>query len=284
MSAASAWLMASRPLTLICSLIPVLVGSAIAASYQRFDALVALVALAGAFGIQIGTNLINDVSDFEKGADTEHRLGPRRVVQAGLLTPSQVKRGVWVAFFGAGLAGLYLTAHAGPAVLLIGVASLLAGAAYTAGPWPLAYVGLGDLFVVLFFGFVAVSGTAFVQMGAVPREAWIASIPVGGLAAAILVVNNLRDRMSDRRAGKWTLVARWGRSFGVAEYAGLIVLSYGAALALSAPLPLLSLPLAGWLLIRVGRDEGRRLNRVLAGTALLLGVFGGLLALSIWRT
>ena len=221
-----AWILASRPATLWAAVVPVLVGAACAQSQNGFLWGPTLGAFLGAIWIQIGTNFANDVFDFEKGADTGDRLGPLRAVQAGLLEPAQMRRGMVVAFGLAVLCGLYLTYVAGWPIVAIGILSILSGIAYTGGPYPLGYHGLGDLFVMLFFGFVAVPGTAFVNLGYVPEVAWWAALPVGALATNILVVNNVRDRETDRAAGKRTLVARFGRTFGVAEYVLLLFVAY----------------------------------------------------------
>lgn len=285
-STAAAWVLASRPATLTAAVVPVAVGSAVAAveGGARLDTAVA--ALVGASAIQIGTNFANDVFDAEKGADREDRLGPTRVVQAGLLSGRAVRRAMWVAFSVAVLAGVYLTWHAGPAVIAIGVLSIASGIAYTAGPLPLAYAGLGDLFVMLFFGVVAVMGTTFVQTLRVSALAFAASLPVGALATAILVVNNVRDREQDRRVQKRTLAVRFGKTFSVGEYAGCMALAYAVPLGMFALgrcsaavlLPLMSAPWAWGLARRLARREGRPLNAVLANTARLLLVYGLLFA------
>ena len=271
------WLLATRPATLTAALSPVMVGAAAAwrasagAGY-RWGAVLA--ALLGAMFIQVGTNLANDVFDFEKGADTAERLGPTRVTQAGLLTPSQVRAGMVASFALATAAGVYLTAVAGWAIVAIGVASIASGVAYTGGPYPLGYNGLGDVFVFVFFGLVAVGGTAFVALGHVPALALALAVPVGALATAVLVVNNVRDHVTDVRAGKRTVVVRFGRRFGVAEYVAcwLAALAVPVALAASrrAPwmlLPLLTLPMAVTLCRKVATVEGRPLNPVLGATA-----------------
>jgi 1,4-dihydroxy-2-naphthoate octaprenyltransferase len=245
--------------------------------------------LLGAFAIQIGTNFANDVFDFERGADTEERLGPTRAVQAGWIRPRSMLRGMWVAFGVALLAGAYLISVAGWPIAVVGLASILSGIAYTGGPYPLGYHGLGDLFVILFFGFVAVLGTSYVQVLVLPTLAWAAAVPIGALAAAILVVNNVRDEETDRRAGKGTLVARLGRSFGLGEYWALLLLSYATPPALwvaglAGPwvlLPLLTLPMAWGLGRRLHRERGRALNPVLVGTAKLVLLYGALFTVGI---
>lgn len=283
MTTVRAWVLASRPATLSAAAVPVAVGTAVATRAGHLSPGPALAALFGALAIQIGTNLANDVFDFEKGADTEERLGPTRAVQAGLLSPGQVRRGMWVAFLVAALFGLYLVAEAGPAILVIGLASIAAGVGYTAGPWPLAYLGLGDLFVMVFFGLVAVGGTVFVQVGSVPPQTWLAAVPVGALSTAILAVNNLRDWEQDERADKRTLAVRFGRRFAVGEYLLLLALAYAAPLIIGgyACLPLVTLPFALLLARRVLFEKGRALNPALVGTAQLLLAFGGLFAVGL---
>lgn len=280
---ARAWLLASRPATLTAAVVPVLVGTAVAHAQGEFKKGPALSALLGAMLIQIGTNFANDVFDAEKGADTAERLGPTRAVQAGLLSPKAVRAGMILTFGLATLFGVYLAWSAGWPVVAIGVASILAGIAYTGGPYPLGYHGLGDVFVMAFFGFVAVCGTVFVETAKVPELAIWASVPVGSIATAILVVNNLRDRHTDVKAGKRTLAVRFGRGGALAEYALLLVAAYAVPVVLAVRLqkpwlllPLASLPVAALLFRRVLRGEGRELNPCLANTAKLLLLFGAL--------
>ncbi len=284
-----AWVLAARPATLTAAFAPVAVGTACAWDAGGFRADAAVAALVGAFLIQIGTNFANDLYDFQRGADDEERLGPLRAAQAGLLDQKQLRRGIVVTFALALAVGLYLTWVAGPVVVVIGLASIAAGLAYTGGPFPLAYNGLGDVFVVAFFGFVAVCGTAFVQAGDVPAIAWAASVPIGALATAILVVNNVRDVEGDARTGKRTLVVRFGRNGGVREYALLITAAYSTPLAMLwegwssgwVCLPLLTFPWAARLYRSLVRDRGSILNQTLAGTAKLLSTFGILFAVGI---
>jgi 1,4-dihydroxy-2-naphthoate octaprenyltransferase len=285
-----AWILAARPATLSAALVPVAVGTACALASGGFRAAPAAAALLGAMLIQIGTNFANDVFDYEKGADTAARLGPVRAAQAGLLSPAALRRAMIVSFALATLCGLYLALDAGWPVVVIGIASIAAGIGYTGGPYPLGYHGLGDLFVLLFFGLVAVCGTAFVQVGAVPPLALWAALPVGCLATAILVVNNLRDADTDALAGKRTLAVRLGRRAARAEYVALVALSFAVPPALLASelagrwilLPLASAPLALPPLRAVlAPVDGPRLNRALAATARLLLVHGLLLALGI---
>jgi 1,4-dihydroxy-2-naphthoate octaprenyltransferase len=204
-----AWMLAIRVPTLSAAVVPVLVGSAIAARDNRFSSLIFIVVMCAALLIQIGTNLTNDLFDFQKGADTGTRLGPVRVVQAGLLSQREVAAGSALSFGLAILLGLYLAAVGGWPIVAIGLAAVASGIAYTGGPWPLGYHGLGDVFVFVFFGVVAVVGTFYLQSGNVTGAALIASLPVAMLVTAILVVNNLRDIDTDRLAGKRTLAVRF---------------------------------------------------------------------------
>ena len=285
----SSWVLAARPKTLSAASVPVLVGSACAYALDSFRAGPALAALAGALLLQIGANFANDVYDYEKGADTAERLGPTRAVQAGLISPAAMKRGMYLVFALSLLIGAYLTAVSGPIILAIGIVSIISAIAYTGGPYPLGYNGLGDVFVFVFFGLVAVCGSVFVQSGGVPALAVWCSIPVGALATAILVVNNLRDAEQDAKVGKRTLAVRWGRKAVIGEYGLLLALAYAVPLFLATSsargrfvlLPLLTLPLARKLMLAIRNETGRALNPRLAGTAKLLLLFGLSFALGI---
>jgi 1,4-dihydroxy-2-naphthoate octaprenyltransferase len=283
--ALATWIAAARLRTLPAAVVPVVVGTACAAASGGAAPGPALAALGGALAIQIGTNFANDVFDAERGADGPDRIGPLRAVSAGLITARAMKRAMIAAFGVATLLGAYLALVAGWPVVAIGVASILSGIAYTGGPWPLGYHGLGDVFVLVFFGFVAVCGTVFVQVGAVPCLALAAAVPVGALATAILVVNNVRDRATDVRAGKRTLAVRFGRRAALVEYAGLLALAYAVPLGLAltgrpwAGLPLATAPL-GLARLRavVAATDGPAFNRCLAATAQLLLMHGALFA------
>ncbi len=273
---AKAWLMAARPATLTASIAPIVVGTAHAARDGAAHWPAALAALAGALSIQIGTNLVNDVEDFERGADDEHRMGPARAVEQGLLSAAQVRRGAILSFAAAALFGGYLVYLVGWPILLLGVISILSGIAYTAGPWPLAYLGLGDVFVFLFFGLGAVGGTYFVQTGTVTPTVLLSGTAIGALATAILAVNNTRDVDNDRRAGKRTLAVRLGEQATRAEYAAMIALAFAIPFALYARLGstalLLPLVAATWAIVlvrRVYRSNGPALNPLLGDTARL---------------
>ncbi len=289
MSRTRAWLIAARPRTLPAAASPVLVGSALAFEVGGFAPGPALAALAGALLLQVGSNLANDVYDFERGADSATRLGPIRVTQAGLLSGPQVKMGMWVVFYLAAMIGAYLTAVAGWPVVVMGLASIVAAIGYTGGPFPFGYRGLGELFVLLFFGFVAVCGTAFVQVGEVPAAAWPAGLMVGCLASAILVVNNVRDHETDRIAGKRTLSAMLGRTFGVLEYGALLVVAFASVYAMVwfhhvstwALMSYLTLPIAIVLFVHVRKYRGPALNSTLSRTAKLMFLFSALFATGV---
>lgn len=282
------WLMAARPRTLPAAIAPVLVGTAaaeLAGDELRAGSFAA--ALVGAVFIQVGTNLANDYSDAKRGADTTDRLGPVRVTSAGLLAPRRVLVATWVAFGVAVAAGVYLATVAGPVILAVGAVSIAAGVLYTGGPRPYGYAGMGELFVFLFFGLVAVNGSYYVQLERLDWLPFVLSIPVGLLATAILVVNNVRDLETDARAGKRTLAVRLGRPRTRALYAALLVGSF-ALLPVSlatkpAPasvlLGLLAAPLAIAPARAVAtRTDGPALNGALAATGVLLAAFSLLVA------
>jgi 1,4-dihydroxy-2-naphthoate polyprenyltransferase len=282
------WLLAARPRTLPAAIAPVLVGTALAGSEGTFRMGPFIAALIGSVFIQIGTNLSNDYSDARRGADTEDRLGPVRVTAGGLMPPRRVLVGTYVAFGVAVAAGLYLAAVAGWELLVVGAASILAGVLYTGGPRPYGYEGLGELFVFTFFGLVAVAGSYFVQVEDLRWEAAALGVPVGLLAAAILVVNNVRDIDTDRRAGKRTLAVKLGRDRARALFTGMLAVAFVVPVALVPALspwlllPLAALPLAPPL-VRTVRDrtDGPALNGALAATGRLLAVFSVLLALGV---
>jgi 1,4-dihydroxy-2-naphthoate octaprenyltransferase len=224
-SAFKTWIAAARPRTLPAAIAPVLVGSGLAWRDDTFDGGAAALCLGFALLVQIGTNLANDYYDFIKGADTAARVGPRRAVAAGLIAPKTMRAAMTAVFLSAFLCGLGLIAWGGPWLLVIGVTSIACGYAYTGGPWPLGYIGLGDVFVFIFFGLVAVGATYFVQAGALDPDALLAGIPIGLLTANILVVNNYRDAETDAIAGKRTLVVRFGKTFARWQYGLSLVVS-----------------------------------------------------------
>ncbi len=284
------WLMASRVRTLPAAVAPVIVGTALPATSGTFRVGVFVAALLGSVFIQVGTNLSNDYSDARRGADTEDRLGPVRVTAGGLVPPKQVLQATYVSFGLAVVCGIYLVAMSGFALLLIGVASIAAGVLYTGGPRPYGYEGLGEVFVFLFFGIAAVAGSTYAQVEQFPWEAFVLAIPVGLLAAAILVVNNVRDLDTDRRVGKKTLAVRLGRPrtqtmFAVMVYGAFLTAPlaiFAHALELWLLLPWLALPLAAKL-VRTVRNhaDGPTLNGALAASGQLQLVFCVLLAAGI---
>jgi 1,4-dihydroxy-2-naphthoate polyprenyltransferase len=289
-SGARVWLLAARPATLPAAIVPVLVGTGAALQGRlELHEHIFFAILFASILIQIGTNFANDVFDFRRGADTE-RLGPMRVTQSGLVTPRQVFIATCVIFGLAVLFGAYLVVLGGWPILAIGVVCVLAGVLYTGGPWPFGYHGLGDLVCFLTFGVLAVVGTAYLQMPDVNALVLWASIPVGCLVTAILIVNNLRDIDTDRRAGKHTLGVILGRTGTRVEYAACVAVAYAVVIGLGVSgmagvwwwLPLLSLPLAVWLVRYVNRTEGRPLNQALKRTGQLHLLFGVLFAVALW--
>ena len=287
MKTSTAWFLACRPKTLSVSLSPVLVGSAIA--WHDSGALLWLPLLAAALGaafIQIGTNLFNDVGDFLRGTDTPDRLGPKRATAEGWLTPGKVKASAWLSFALAFLCGIYLVWHGGWAIVAIGLASLAAGWAYTGGPKPIAYGPLGEVFVFIFFGLVAVGGSYYLQTFSLTATALAAAALVGIHAAAVITVNNYRDLDGDARNGKNTLAVRLGRPatrriYAAEMLAPYVLLPLLAGLGWPGALPLLSLPLAFRLIHRFHHEApGPAFNDILAATAGLQLVFALLLTLS----
>ena len=290
MSPLRLWVSAARPRTLPAAVAPVLVGTALAISEGALRPLAFACALVGSVFIQIGTNLSNDYSDARRGADTDDRLGPVRVTAGGLMPPRQVLVGTYLAFGIAVLAGVYLVAVAGVELLIVGVVSILAGVLYTGGPRPYGYEGLGELFVFLFFGVVAVTGSYFVQTERLSLEAVALSVPVGLLAAAIIVVNNVRDVDTDRRAGKRTLAVKLGRRRARGLFSVLLGLAFAWTVALAlagAPtvwllLGLVAAPLGVPLVRTVAtRGDGPSLNAALAGSGRLLAVYSVLVSIGL---
>jgi 1,4-dihydroxy-2-naphthoate octaprenyltransferase len=284
------WAVAARPRTLPAAIAPVLVGSSLAIRDGDFHAVRCVAALVGSVFIQIGTNLSNDYSDARRGADTDDRLGPVRVTAGGLMPPRRVLTGTYVAFGIAVAAGAYLAAVAGWELLVVGVVSIAAGVLYTGGPRPYGYEGLGEVFVFLFFGVVAVVGSYYVQAEELTWEAFALSVPVGLLAAAILVVNNVRDADTDRRAGKRTLAVRLGRDRARRLFAAMLALSFAAPIATAAAgglswwiaLPLVAAGLAPPLHSTVAtQTDGPSLNAALADTGRLLAIFSLLLSTGV---
>lgn len=288
-SKAQAWLLAMRPRTLPAAIGPVLVGTAAAIADRCFVFGAALAAGVVAMLMQISVNLANDYFDHKHGIDTAERLGPLRVTQSGLLSPSIVKKGMVVIFGITVIAGLLLTLYAGWPVLAIGAACTLAAIAYSGGPWPLASKGLGDVFVFIFFGLVAVCGTYFLQAGNLHLKVVNLSIPVGLLITAILVVNNLRDIPTDYKTGKKTLAVRFGPTGARLEYLVLLAGAYFLPLlwfvrrrySIWILLPLLTLPMAVVLAKKITQTEGAALNPLLGKTASLSLAYSFFLAIGI---
>lgn len=280
------WMLAMRPKTLPAAMGPVVVGTSMAVGDHAFDLLPALAALLVSLLLQIGSNLANDVFDFKKGKDTEERTGPLRVTQAGLLTPRQVMVGMGVVFAFAFALGLYLTWVGGWVILALGIAAIISAIAYTGGPFPLGYHGLGEVFVFIFFGPVAVCGTYYVQAGNVSPAAWWASVPVGLLITAILVVNNYRDLPQDKKTGKRTVAVRLGPTGTQGEYFLLLAASFAVPLIMWLQgiatawifCTWLSLPFVLSLIQDIRTKKGRPLNATLAGTARLSLIFSILLS------
>jgi 1,4-dihydroxy-2-naphthoate octaprenyltransferase len=288
-NAARIWISAARPRTLPAAIAPVLVGSALALRNQTFAAAPAAACLAFGLLVQIGTNFANDYCDFLKGADSAARVGPRRAVAAGWVAPSAMRAAALATFAAAFLVGLSLLGRGGWPLLVVGVASIASGLAYTAGPFPLAYVGLGDVFVFFFFGPVAVAATVYVQSGRIDADALLASIPIGLLAANILLVNNYRDSETDRKARKRTLVVRFGRRFARIQYAVCL------AVALLVPVLFWARGFGPWILLPVllvplGWRQADRLRQavhpaqlitLLGQTGMFLAVYAVLFAVGI---
>ncbi|WP_426962381.1 1,4-dihydroxy-2-naphthoate polyprenyltransferase [Haloparvum alkalitolerans] len=299
-----AWVMAARPQTLPAAAAPVAVGVGLAVGDGVFAPLPALFAFVGAALIQVGTNFANDYYDAVQGADTEDREGFTRVTAAGIIEPPAVKRAMWLTFAAAILVGTYLVYVGGVPILVIGLVSVAAGVAYTGGPYPLGYHGLGDVFVFVFFGVVAVTGTYYVQAaallagpfptgipeGTVTLAAVVASLPVAAISTNILVVNNVRDLEEDAETGKRTLAVRFGYRFSRAQFLALLALAYltpvwfilrdGYDLPVLAPL--LTLPLAASVSRTVLTETGgEALNPALEATGKLLAAYAGLFAVGL---
>ena len=277
----NAWMLAIRPRTLPAAAAGVVMGAAMAWRDGVFRLDIVLVCLFTALLLQIGSNLANDVFDFERGADTSERLGPTRVTQAGMLTPKQVKIGMAVVFGLSGVLGLYLVWLGGWLILLLGVAAIISAIAYTGGPFPIGYYGLGDMFVFIFFGLAAVAGTYYIQAGSISPAVWLMTLPPGLIITAILVVNNLRDIDNDRIAGKHTLAVRMGEQGTKVEYLICMVIAYivpipvawAGMISWTTLIAWLSLPLAIQATRVVLTQKGRALNAALAKTGQTALVF-----------
>jgi 1,4-dihydroxy-2-naphthoate octaprenyltransferase len=282
--------MAIRPKTLPAAAAPVITGSALAFSNNSFDVFIAIACLLSALLLQIGSNLANDVFDFEKGADAGDRLGPIRVTQAGLLTPKQVKMGMWVVFGITALLGLYLTLKGGWPILILGIAAILSAIAYTGGPYPLGYHGLGDVFVFIFFGLGATAGSFYLQVGAVATSVWWMAAAMGCLTVSILVVINLRDIEFDRFVEKRTMAVRLGVRGAHNEYFIMMIIAYCVPLLIWVTgmasawgmVTWLSIPLAIYWARFITRNTGKALNRALAGTGQIELLYSILFAFGLY--
>jgi 1,4-dihydroxy-2-naphthoate octaprenyltransferase len=283
------WILASRPRTLPAAVVPVMVGSSLAIYKGKFFILYSLIALVCSILIQIGTNFTNDLYDHIKGADTKERKGPLRVLASGLISVTEMKWGIFVVFFSAFLLGLYLVYSINIIVLWIGILSIVAGLAYTAGPFPLAYHGLGDLFVFLFFGIVGTMGTYYLHTQEFSMLSFYISLPVGALITNILVVNNYRDIEEDKSAGKKTLAVITGREFSRFEYLFFILISFFVPFLLHFEynfsfwifLPYISMPVAITLVKMIYALNGTALNKTLELSAKFSALFGLLLSIGI---
>ncbi|MBU2506265.1 MAG: 1,4-dihydroxy-2-naphthoate polyprenyltransferase [Bacteroidetes bacterium] len=277
-----AWILASRPKTLLASVVPVLVGTSAAYGEGYFNLLAALVALICSLLIQVGTNFVNDLYDFLKGTDNETRLGPIRALASGAISVNEMRLGIFITFALTFIIGLYLVSVAGTAILVVGVVSILAGITYTAGPFPLAYNGLGDVFVFIFFGFVGTLGSYYVQTLQLNSVVFLASIPVGALITNILIVNNYRDIAGDKASGKVTLAVKFGESFTQFQFTFFVIISYLVPIIiyvfftqrLVILLPLLTFPIALKSIIMIFSLRGTALNNTLELSAKLSSIYG----------
>ncbi len=276
------WIIASRPKTLLAAVVPVMVGSALAVSQEIFEPLYSLIALLCSVLIQVGTNFTNDLYDFMKGADNKERKGPLRVLASGMVSPNEMKLAIALVFGLAFLLGLYLVYTDGVVILIIGLLSIGAGIAYTAGPYPLAYNGWGDVFVFLFFGIVGTAGTYYLHSHEFTTLSLLVAVPVGALITNILVVNNYRDIEEDKAAKKYTLAVKFGKNFTRYQFINSIVISYLILAVIFIRydfsywvfLPFLTLPLAVKLIKMLYRFKGEQLNKTLELSAKYAALFG----------
>ena len=285
----NSWILASRPKTLLAAVVPVMVGSALAISQGKFFLLYSLIALVCSTLIQIGTNFTNDLYDFLKGSDTVKRKGPRRVLASGLISVKEMKLAIVIVFGLTFLFGLYLVYSVGILILWVGIFSIFAGIIYTAGPYPLAYNGLGDLFVFIFFGIVGTMGTYYLHTQEISSLAFIVSLPVGGLITNILIVNNYRDIEEDRNSNKKTLTVILGKEFSRWQYIFFILISYLTSFSLyfifnfSAWifLPITTIPISIILIRMLYTFKGEELNKTLELSAKFAGLYGLLLSVGL---
>ena len=285
----SSWILASRPKTLLAAVVPVMVGSALAISIEKFFLPYSLVALVCSVLIQIGTNFTNDLYDFIKGSDTVKRKGPRRVLASGLISATEMKVAIILVFGLTFILGLYLVFSVGVLVLWIGIFSIFAGIIYTAGPFPLAYNGLGDIFVFIFFGVIGTMGTFYLHTREISLLSFIVSIPVGALITNILIVNNYRDVDEDRNSNKKTLAVILGREFSRWQFIILVVVSYLSSFVLYFKfdyslwifLPFATVPVSYRLVKMLFKLQGKDLNKTLELSAKFAGLYGFCLSLGL---
>ncbi len=283
------WVIASRPKTLLAALVPVMVGSAVAFNERKLVIVYTIVALVCSVLIQVGTNYANDLYDYVNGADNEKRKGPRRVLASGLISVKEMKVGIIITFGLAFLFGLFLVYKGGLVILIIGILSILAGLAYTAGPFPLAYNGLGDIFVFMFFGIVGTVGTYYLHTKDLSLVSFIASVPVGALITNILVVNNYRDIEEDKAAGKFTLAVKFGKTFTRYQFISLTLISFliPAVLyiffnySILIFLPYFTFPAAYKIIVMLYKLNGTELNKTLELAAKLSALFGILFSIGL---
>ena len=283
------WILAARPKILPAAASPVILGTALSYHDGIFHSFILLMTLLAAVLIQIGANFANDVYDFQKGTDREDRLGPQRATQSGLISPEKMKLAMWKIFAIAIFVGCYLAWIGGWPIVIIGLASIAAGIAYTGGPYPLGYHGWGDLFVFIFFGLIAVPGSYYLQSGFITHISLWLGVALGMLSTAILVVNNIRDMETDIVTGKKTMAVRLGKSFSQIEFSILVLIPFIIPLCMwwktrdnmSLLITLFALPIAGHLIIQLISKNGRELNEVLVGTARFLFIFTILFSLGL---
>ena len=284
----NSWILASRLKTLPAAISPVIVGVSLAIHDSEFHLFTAFMTLLAAILIQIGANFANDVYDFLKGSDREDRLGPIRATQSGLISPENMKKGMWLVFTLAICVGFYLASIGGWPIVWIGLISIASGIAYTGGPYPLGYHGWGDVFVFVFFGIIAVPGTYYLQSGFVSYDSILFGIPLGALSTAILIVNNLRDADTDIKSGKRTLAVRYGKTFVKIEYIIMMMVAFVIPIyilqfwdELSLYIILFLLPISVRLIQSLYNETGISLNSVLVNTAQFLFHFSILLSIGL---
>ena len=284
----NSWILASRPKTLPAAISPVIVGVSLAVHDSEFHLFTAFMTLLAAILIQIGANFANDVYDFLKGSDREDRLGPIRATQSGLISPENMKKGMWLVFTLAICVGFYLASIGGWPIVCIGLISIASGIAYTGGPYPLGYHGWGDVFVFIFFGIIAVPGTYYLQTGFVSDYSILFGISLGALSTTILIVNNLRDADTDVKSGKRTLAVRFGKSFVKMEYIVMMILAFAIPIYIlqlwdefSLYIILFLLPISVRHIQSLYSETGESLNLVLVNTAKFLFHFSILLSIGL---